>query len=274
MKRDLFRERGRRSLPFWVVFLLCVVLFFVVIKFTVIDKVANPIVSFAKPALEGRGLVLDTVISFFGTVSLKSSLFIENQKLKQRIAEERGKDIIISALLEDIKELRGGFNTISHDEGVRAFVLAKPPTSLYDSIILDAGTKQGITKGSIVMSPGGIALGIIETVYSSLSRAVLFSSSGEVHAVVLKGNQTVDAYGAGGGVIHATVPKDLEVEIGSPVRLSGENVLVVGTVETIGTQSAGSLKTLIIRPAANMNELGFVEIVPARSLPDESKASK
>lgn len=269
MRKDLFKASSRSRMPFWFIFVACIILFFVVFKFQVINKIAYPVVSLSEPLLEGRGVVARTFMSLAGTISLKSSLFIENRQLKQRLSEENGKDIIISALLSDIKELRNGFDSSNNRLAISAFVLAKPPVSIYDTIILDVGENEGVKQGSIVLAPGGIALGIIETVYPSLSRARLFSSSGEVHAVVLQGNQTVDANGAGGGILHVTVPRDFEVELGSPVTLSGERNLVLGTVEAVGSQSAGSLKTLIIRPAANMNELGFVEIVPSNILPLE-----
>lgn len=270
MRKDLYKSSSsRRFVPIFVTLMVGAVLFFVAIQFHIVDSIGVPTATLAEPALKGKGSVLETFSRLSGFVRVKSSLVVENQQLKHLLAEEEGKDVLIRALLREIGELRE-FEVPLFEKGVRASVLAKPPTTVYDTIILDVGEDRGIKKGDLVLSPSGIALGRIEGVYTSLSRARLFSSVGQTEKIMLGGNETVEARGAGGGMFFAIVPKELNVEVGSIVALEGERRLVVGTIDAVGSDSAGSLKTLVIRAGANMNNLGFVEIIPALVLPLET----
>lgn len=217
--------------------------------------------SVAEPIFSKERTVQTVLGGMFALIKTKASLVAENRSLKERLGEETLKNEIIQVLMNDNRELVNRYGEWGSFL-VRAEILAVPPASLYDTVLLDQGTDDGILPGDLVRAPGGAALGRIESVEGTFSRARLFSSVGvRTEGLLPLGGESIEIIGAGGGMMHVTVPKDFEVAIGDPVSLREDRLALLGIVEAVGERSAGSLKVLFIRAAANVQELGFAAVV-------------
>ena len=93
-----------------------------------------------------------------------NALSLENQALQQKVT---------GLLLLLGREKTGGT-----ESGILARVVARPPTSPYDTLLLAAGTNIGITEGMGVFGAGGVLLGSIEATSADYSQAVLLSAPG------------------------------------------------------------------------------------------------
>lgn len=170
------------------------------------------------------------------------------------------------ALLEENRALKtinaAGSRTI--EARVRAAVLATPPQSAYDTLILDAGEQDDISPGDEVRS-GAVALGRIRVALRETSVAELFSAPGNATAVVILHEGVpvpVSAVGEGAGAFRATLPRAVPVSVGDPVVLpSREDAVVFGAVAEILGNETSSFSTIYIKPPVSLWSLLFVDIV-------------
>jgi len=164
-----------------------------------------------------------------------NALASENNALRQKIAN-------LSVVLGE-----------SGASGIMAEVVARPPQSPYDTLVLAQGSRAGVTKGMEVFGAGGVPLGIITKVSSDYSRAVLFSASSVSTAGwVGKNNVAVTLQGAGGGAMTATLSRSAGIAEGDIVFVPGPGMLPVGVVQRVDGEQSSPVVTLLIAPALNL----------------------
>ena len=69
-------------------------------------------------------------------------------------------------------------------------ILAKPNQSPYDTLLIDAGSGQGIKTGDTVFALGDVPIGRVDVVYDNSAKVVLFSNPGEKTEAVISGKNT------------------------------------------------------------------------------------
>lgn len=188
-------------------------------------------------------------------------LAIQNAILEQQLEEAGVALQTLDAYKNENEDLKNMLNRTDTSKHVLSAVLRAPGRSLYDTLILDTGEKQGVSVGDKVMS-GDFVIGSVRAVYADYSKATLLSSPGETLAVTI-GESRVEtkALGRGGGNFIARLPKEMAIKKGDSVRLPGLSVRLLGTVEDIETTVTGSFQSILFRLPQNPNELRFVEIV-------------
>ena len=123
---------------------------------------------------------------------------LENRTLKERLAD-------ISTLAASAPELVAG-------------VVARPPMSPYDTLILSAGSGSGVREGMTALGQDGVPLGTVSSVWRDFSRVTLYSAPGrETHGWVGAKRLPVILRGEGGGAMSASVPYASEVNEGDLV---------------------------------------------------------
>ncbi len=144
--------------------------------------------------------------------------------------------------------------------GITAGVLARPPESPYDTLVLAAGSRAGVVRGMEAFGPGGIPLGVVGDVLPGLSRVTLFSAPGiETQGWLGKAPRTpVTLFGAGGGALRATLPRAAGAAVGDLVFAPGPGALPVGAVARVDSEPSSPSVTLRIAPAANLFSLSWV----------------
>jgi len=140
-------------------------------------------------------------------------------------------------------------------------ILSKPNQSIYDTLVIDVGTKQGIKIGNTVFALGNVPIGRVSLVYDNSSKVVLFSSAGEKTQAVISGQDVfLELVGRGGGNFEMMMPKDFSLQKGDQVVMPGLNPHVLAVVETIISDLRDPFtKALLISPV-NIQELKFVEV--------------
>jgi len=201
----------------------------------------------------------------------KNSLYSENQDLKTKLAENSARMVNYDSVLAEnasLKEILGRKNEAT--PMILAAILAKPNKSPYDTLVIDAGEKQGLEKGDVVFALGNVPIGHVDSVYVNTSKVILFSNSGEKTQVVMGGeldrplgtgeNVFLEAVGRGGGNFEIILPRDFTPVKGDEVVLPGITPYVLGIVETIISDPRDPfIKALLVSPV-NIQELQFVEV--------------
>jgi cell shape-determining protein MreC len=155
------------------------------------------------------------------------------QLLEQEIASQQGIRTTLLYLEKENDELRALVGA-STTPSITAGVIARPPFSPYDTVIIDRGADDGIVSSAPVYYGASRALGYVRTVYNKHALITLFSSPNvETTVYVFGPNIFTTAYGEGGGVIRISVPQGVAITEGDIVTLPSLAGGVLGTVHTV-----------------------------------------
>lgn len=143
--------------------------------------------------------------------------------------------------------------------GILAGVVARPPLSPYDTIVLSVGSSSGVTLGQEAFGEGGVPLGIVTAVAADFSRATLFSAPGMVtHGWVKNADMPLNIFGAGGGAMNASLSRSAGIEVGDIVFAPGPGMLPIGSVTRVDSDPSAPGITLRIMPSINPFSLTWV----------------
>ena len=164
----------------------------------------------------GNGLKYKTHTSFFfGTafalLQSKQELLIENRRLQEEL-EKRAVDMqfvdIIFSENEQLKRLLSARDGAKH--AVTARILARPPLSPVETIVLDQGSQAGVSVGDVLMY-SKFVFGEISSVSEETSQAVLYSSTRmKQTGLIGTRNIQVELRGVGAGNVEFELSRDLE----------------------------------------------------------------
>lgn len=258
LKSSSLRERKKQSLKKNLFILIFLLLIIVILG---IKPVRNSLFFISSPIWKLQNSISNS--NFFQYFRLKSSLINEKIVLEQQLFLA-GEAVSLNNILKEennlLKSLLERQDSILNT--VLATVLVKPPQTLYDLIIIDIGSNNGVKVGDKVLATGYIYIGEVEEVFLSSAKVRLYSSPGYKLAVALGQNAiSVEAVGLGGGNFHILLPKEIEVKEGDSITIPAINSNVFGIVEKINHNDQDSFQTILFKSPINISELRFVEIV-------------
>jgi cell shape-determining protein MreC len=178
--------------------------------------------------------------------------------LLQENAELKNENEALKARLKDVGALEG----IPTEAGILAGVLARPPVSPYDTLVLAKGTDAGISLGDIVFAEG-VPVGRVVEAASGSSRARLYSSTGErTEGWLGEERVPVTLLGEGAGTFSATVARELIASEGDIVYFPGPGAFPAGVVRKVKRDAASPSASLSIEPLVNPFSLTYVRVLP------------
>ncbi len=191
----------------------------------------------------------------------KDELLLDNQSLTERIKELETKEMTVSMLEQENVELKAILGRVSGRTLTLAVVLEKPPQTPYDTLIIDLGTKDGISVGERVLAEEAIMIGHIAEVSPKTSKVVLYSSPSEKFDARI-GSSSIETSitGRGGGNFEATLPREAAVKIGDNVIVPNISPLLFGNVSAVIADTASAFEKILIKTPININELNKVEV--------------
>lgn len=197
--------------------------------------------------------------SFFSGFSNTAALASRNEELASENAALASENQALHKMAEDHTTLLGAKS--ERRAGIIAGVLAGPPMSLYDTLVLARGERDGVALGQEAFGEGGVPLGIVSSVSADFSRVTLFSASGAVtRGWVGSANLPLEIRGAGGGALRASVAQAADVALDDAVFVPGPGALPVGRVARIDRDSASPSADILIRGALNQFSITWVEL--------------
>src|SRR3989344_886702 len=143
----------------------------------------------------------------------KNELAEENTRLRRLIEDVTNSQFQYKVLKSEYERLQNSME-VEKSQRRQALVLVRPPQSLYDTVIVDAGNADGVKEKNLIYTSDSFLLGEIIKVGSGTSIGRLFSSSGSEIAVRLKNGLEFTASGRGGGTFELKIPMEVEAQIG------------------------------------------------------------
>lgn len=216
----------------------------------------------AAPVWRAERFARETATRLFSHLSSKETLIRENEGLRRTLSEQEHLLFDRTLLAEENRALKETLGRRGNEVRMLAALLATPPRSPYDSVVLDAGSEEGIAAGDEVLA-GSVVLGRVVTVFSRTAIAELFSTAGVKTSVLIlhKGRGVpAEAEGVGGGAFTAVLPKELTISEGDPVVMPGLNPTLFALVETIESGVSDSFQTMYFKNPVSVSELRFLEV--------------
>ncbi len=199
---------------------------------------------------------------FFANFASKRALNTENTDLKSKLSERDARLADHDALMHENEALKELLGRKGSDTFVLGTVLVKPNRSVYDTLIIDAGTDVGIKNGALVYAYGTIPIGTITSASTKTATVTLFSTAGQITNTRIEGkNIDIELVGRGGGNFELKVPRDINLEPDMEVLLPGIKPAVVAIVAKSITDARDPVQTFILTSPININELNWVQVV-------------
>lgn len=186
-------------------------------------------------------------------------------KERDRLAEENlalhEENRTLTGRVTDLERLIG--TTSPQGTRIVAGVLARPPVSPYDTLIVGAGSSAGIKDGALAYGPGGVPIGKVAGVTVETARIELFSMSGRTtEGWIGEKRIPVTLTGKGAGAFEATLPRNSGVAQFDVVYVPGPGALPIGTVVKVDSNPSSPRDTVFVAPYANLFSMTWVELSP------------
>lgn len=188
------------------------------------------------------------------------ALALQNERLSAENAALANENAALVAKAASVSALVGAAaKGRTSGSGILASVVARPPESPYDTLVLAAGKNDGVALGMEAFGVGGVSLGVVSAVTDDFSRVTLFSAPGMMmHGWIGRGNLPLSIEGSGAGALSASLPRAAGVVAGDNVFIPGQGTIPVGTVVRIDGDPSMPEVTLRIAPATNLFSTAWV----------------
>lgn len=191
--------------------------------------------------------------------------------LQAEIASKEADDIrlfYVESELQAVRELVGGQGAPL----LLGTVIASPPYTPYDSIVLDIGTDNGVQVGAPIYVGLDIVVGVISAAYDNSSVVTLFSSPGiSTNAYIIGPNVFAVSRGQGGGVMQLGVPQGIALAVGDVVVLPAFGSGVFGTVSAVTSIASEPEQQAYVTIPTSVAQMRYVRVgATPVAVPDEA----
>lgn len=239
--------------------LLAVVLVPLVIFLIVLRVFAPGFLASAASPLLNLGSSLTGKVGDSVSLDSRAELMEERDHLLRENEALRNQSATFAARAADLERLLGA--RTERAGGTLAGVLARPPVSPYDVLIVDQGSEAGVRIGSTAYGPGGVPLGTVTSADAKTSRVTLYSHTGNVTEGWAGANRIpVKLTGTGAGGFDAEIPGTAGALVGDQVFVPGPGALPIATITEVVTDPSSPSVVLRIRSQINPFSLTWVTI--------------
>ena len=212
-----------------------------------------------------------------------SEVKLENEELKKKNTKLANKLIEYESLKDEVERLREALNFTESKNNykyVGVNIIGYSGNSLSDGYIIDKGSNDGINKNMVVVSSKGL-VGKVTKVASNF--AIVQSILNENIAVAVMDQQTREATGVLQGLsdkkdnnmtVVYNLPISSDVKEGDIIITSGlgkiyPKEIPVGTVVSVEEDNVRVMKSAVVEPFVNFNEVEELFVVIPNSNIDE-----
>ncbi len=255
-----------------IIISLAVILLIIVLHYLGwIKPVENTVVRILAPVqAKTRDFSLG-VKSFSNSWLSKRNLLSENNDLKEKLKNSEVDQSKLNSLNAENELLKKELEFL--EEKPLKYVAAKIVTGISDplsqSVVINRGSKDGITKGLAVVADKGILVGKVYEVQDDFSKVLLLTDNQSKVAVTIQNlGQTIGLVEGQFGLSFAmtNIPQNQAVAEGDLVVTSGleGNIpkdLLIAQVESVNQVESEIFKTAILKPIIPLNNLSYVLVI-------------
>lgn len=207
-----------------------------------------------------RDFFSKTVSYPLSLISSKSQLIRERNSLESKVSELESEIMVLKSLNQEELFLSNILGRRTQENSLISRVLAKPPQSPFDILVIESGSEDGVFSGANVWS-NGILVGWVSEVYRDTSKVELFSSANrEIVAEVLRNGLSFSLKGRGGGNFEVSVPTATDIAVGDIFVIPSSPSQILAKVESVEQRETDSFKKLFLSSPLNIFNLQWVEV--------------
>lgn len=214
-----------------------------------------------KPVLVLKNNTTRFVENKIALLKNKEEIKNENNFLRQKILELETKEKFFQPLFEENKKLKEALSIIDEKKLILASILSRPGYGIYNSLIIAAGTNQGVEKGMPVTAFGNVLLGYVSETTSDAGKVKLISYPEEEINILIDNRITGIAIGLGGENMKIILPNDIKIEVGNNISGLGARSLLLGVVEEIIKKPTDPFQEILFRLPINIQEIQNVFLI-------------
>lgn len=260
-QNSAFRERGRKTGRRRLIAATALIILLILIDIVTGGRVRE-LSRGVNASLWNAGSGFWQVVGDSAVLRTKRSLEAENGALRERIARLEEASAGIGALREENEALRSLVKVVesAQSRGVTAPIISSRRSSPYGTFHIGAGSRHGVTNGSLVLSDENFVVGRVSDVGESTSVAVeLFAPE-----TAIEGSVRGIAFlleGQGSGNARGKVPRQSAVVVGDIVTSPNLGGRPIGVVGKVLEDEGGSYTQLYIRLPVNLLHMKYVWVV-------------
>ncbi|MEW5907638.1 MAG: rod shape-determining protein MreC [Patescibacteria group bacterium] len=266
MKTIYHRTKIKGIKKLIVIALILIFIFFISQSDYLKSKFSNFFLTAAKPFWKISLVSKDWLNKNLSGFKEKALLAEQNERLKSKIQELEAKFINYSILEKENQDLKEALSRFQekNQKYILANILARPPQTGFDVLIIDVGSLNGIQQGMRVIAYDDILFGYINEVFSKTSKVTLISSPSKENDVFIQTDRQDQIFtiakGRGGGNLEIKLPVSIDIKEGNPILSVGTFPLVIGVVSKIEKNQADPFQKIFFRLPINIQQLRYVFI--------------
>lgn len=189
----------------------------------------------------------------------KQSLIKKVIALQTELDSKNAELTSLNTLTSENTALKAELGRTDAIKGKLARVFVPPNRSIYDTIVLDVGSEDGIAVDQKVYAFGSISLGTISEVLPRSSTVLLYSASGRETAGTTTGSDlAVTLIGRGAGEYEVRMPRDISFQEGGIISDQTISVHPLAKIEKIVTDPRDPFQRLLAKVPVNLQTLKWV----------------
>lgn len=245
-----------------IVFLLLT--FFLLVKFTSLGGFLS---SIFLPMFSVGDKMYTLVDDLPESMWSKERLSQEINILREKEKELNFNLMDMSALQFENRELKEALRIMPEQDFLSAFVIARPPQTSFDTLVINRGSSGGIKIGDLVLVSNSTMLGSVVEVnrYSSI---VLLNSSPSVYfgANISRTGESIEVFGHGSGNLFSRIPIITDIEVGDIIVINRGDVFSLCIVKDIKEEETSGFKNIFMSLPVNISDIGIVFVLPSSGM--------
>lgn len=250
-------DKRKKTLKRWyfVSAFLLVIALFTPLYVWIFDTIEKPLVR----SWENKTELIDGSENLFGIFYGKTRLVKKNKELEREIVRLEIDNLRTRYLSEKLEEVYQNIDT--NNEIVIAEVLNHGVFGNLDTLIINQGAQNGITKGEKIIAHNSIALGYVSDVYDVTSRVELYSETNQsVEGILFPHNINLIANGQGNGSFLIETPREIEVVEGDILYSLEQPGNIIGIVRTVEFDPRDPFKQVYLSYPVNPSQVQTVGV--------------
>lgn len=240
-----------------IVAILLVVILVLVSAKSIVGRVASMVTT---PFYAVAHYFKDSSATIPSYVRDRGLLIEEKRALETQLASQQGIALTLEHAMRENAELRQMLGA-SPVERIAAGVIARPPYTPYDTLVLDRGAESGIVQYAPVFHTSGAAIGYVRSVTAESALVTLFSSPhAETTVYVFGPDIFARAEGQGGGVTRISIPQGITVTEGDMVVLPSLDGGFFGTIDAVESTPTGPEQNAFVTLAVPIASIRLVSV--------------
>lgn len=238
------------------------------------DPVTGAIRTVTTPLVAATDAASDWISRQFGWLMRGRGMDGENRRLREENTRLRGELAQLREAEATAQRLQKqiGFATSSPPAKIACSVIALRPQQGYETLIIDRGTRDGVTLRSVVVSPAGLVGHVYDVTINSAAVLLITDADSAVGALVQRPESRAVGVCKGDRSALLTLAylnQDAGVKPGDTIVTSGlgggqaifPKGIEIGTVQSVEVDAPVSSRIVKVRPAVDFSRIEEVYVL-------------